>query len=988
MILTLFYMIATSIQSRRILFLKTHLRNLFERNTTACPTIMFYNKALSSRKESKSPMDDWENDEFMTSCLCMNKCDARLDELLWYCGDMRLCTIFPQQKVDISSWLTYQYGKTFFPLHTNNRNGTLLKPEYKLYILVEADLESYKPVAATQATKVEDYGLIITWTADKNIDLIVESDLDMVAKFFIAAMEGQCYINNGLLLKRIETVLISGKPCLYNSDLLNSPPTKKFIDKVEWDTHTERLKSLSHTAKIASETCKPVEVKEFPGLLVYPENAVTDFEIELMQRAIRSETPESESRSQISTPVSVSIPEQESQLLPDEVKDATVHTTEFQGVPHSGSKSLDTLDNLDEIPETIKVKQVSCSDIKSTSKPFEQKAFYDAKDSKVASSTSPFKSTMIEITEKLSSKNVKPPNVLIYADSLIARNNVKRVLEESLGTDKYAIYALSSEEARNDAWIENAALVVVCGNIGNEIGNQIMEYILRGGKLLALCSDIVHILLPSFKTAEVRENELVHFSYGKWKHVRMMHHIFCYQASPVRTRFSQDHEDTKASVSPPTSVKVKDKKGNTYSFELKVLGTEETWHTPSILLGTLSGSSGKVVFSQIHLEVDPMQYELEESKFNALKESNATRLEIFNDLLKVHLGVELRDTSRQNIAITYTPAFFLGRHELKLEMLEKLKDTMETNDILKMSKMELQFCRSSTVPRPASSSFLPIMLYQCPNDFSTVEYFENLTSQELGRLVIFAEILSSSMDVLNGSRLQHGLAVIVRQQTQGYARGKNIWLSPKGCAMFTLQLHISIKTVLGNRISILQHLVSVAIISAFKSLPGYEEIDLRLKWPNDIYAGNNIKIGGMIINTQIISDLCICNVGVGINLFNKEPTCCINDLVNAFNQVSNGKLKMISYEQYFAIVFNEIERWLHIVQSGNIDLFLDAYYTYWMHTDADVTVLSASGVSQNARILGIDEYGYLRVRGEDGSIFTVHPDGNTFDCLKGLIAPK
>lgn len=58
------------------------------------------------------------------------------------------------------------------------------------------------------------------------------------------------------------------------------------------------------------------------------------------------------------------------------------------------------------------------------------------------------------------------------------------------------------------------------------------------------------------------------------------------------------------------------------------------------------------------------------------------------------------------------------------------------------------------------------------------------------------------------------------------------------------------------------------------------------------------------------------------------------------------------------------------------------------YSDADVTVLSITGVSQNVRILGIDDYGYLRVRGEDGAIFTVHPDGNTFDCLKGLIAPK
>lgn len=73
-------------------------------------------------------------------------------------------------------------------------------------------------------------------------------------------------------------------------------------------------------------------------------------------------------------------------------------------------------------------------------------------------------------------------------------------------------------------------------------------------------------------------------------------------------------------------------------------------------------------------------------------------------------------------------------------------------------------------------------------------------------------------------------------------------------------------------------------------------------------------------------------LGVGINLFNKEPTCCINDIVCAFNEMYNKKLKMISYEQYFAIVFNEIERWLNIVQDDGIDVFLDAYYTYWMHT--------------------------------------------------------
>ena len=50
MILTFLYMVATSIQSRRILFLKNHLRSLFQGDTTTYPSIMFYNKTLALNK--------------------------------------------------------------------------------------------------------------------------------------------------------------------------------------------------------------------------------------------------------------------------------------------------------------------------------------------------------------------------------------------------------------------------------------------------------------------------------------------------------------------------------------------------------------------------------------------------------------------------------------------------------------------------------------------------------------------------------------------------------------------------------------------------------------------------------------------------------------------------------------------------------------------------------------------------------------------------
>lgn len=92
------------------------------------------------------------------------------------------------------------------------------------------------------------------------------------------------------------------------------------------------------------------------------------------------------------------------------------------------------------------------------------------------------------------------------------------------------------------------------------------------------------------------------------------------------------------------------------------MATEETWHNPSILLATITSSEGKVVFSQIHLEVDPTQYEYEEDKFKALKESNIARLEIISDLLSTHLGMEIKDHTSE--AAIYTPAYFLGRYEV------------------------------------------------------------------------------------------------------------------------------------------------------------------------------------------------------------------------------------------------------------------------------------------------------------------------------------
>lgn len=168
----------------------------------------------------------------------------------------------------------------------------------------------------------------------------------------------------------------------------------------------------------------------------------------------------------------------------------------------------------------------------------------------------------------------------------------------------------------------------------------------------------------------------------------------------------------------------------------------------------------------------------------------------------------------------------------------------------------------------------------------------------------------------------------------------------------------------------------------------FQKLDIRLKWPNDIYVNGNTKIGGLVVNTELTGNLALCNVGVGFNLDNSIPTTCVNDLIKTYNLKNNANLPYLEYERFFANVFNEIEKLIDIVQNGDFHYLYDLYYKLWLHTDAEIVIIDADGHKKLATIIGIDDFGYLLVKQPDQEPESVHPDGNTFDILRGLISKK
>ena len=245
--------------------------------------------------------------------------------------------------------------------------------------------------------------------------------------------------------------------------------------------------------------------------------------------------------------------------------------------------------------------------------------------------------------------------------------------------------------------------------------------------------------------------------------------------------------------------------------------------------------------------------------------------------------------------------------------------------------------------------------------------------------MIYAKVVNSTFDLLEGPKfITHGLAIIADRQINGRGRGQNSWISPKGCAMTSFQLQYTLSSKQGQYSSLLQHLVSLSVVHALKDL-----CELSLKWPNDIYYGPNIKMGGVVILSSVFRDEISFNIGVGFNLANEKPTLSFNNLLK-----TQG-IPPLDSEIYFAKVFNCLEMFLEMIETEEgMDDILKLYHQYWLHENQNVTVINENNDNIAGNVKCIDEHGFLVVKFPSGEETAVQPGNNSFDMMKGLIMPK
>uniref|UniRef100_A0A665TP00 BPL/LPL catalytic domain-containing protein n=1 Tax=Echeneis naucrates TaxID=173247 RepID=A0A665TP00_ECHNA len=565
--------------------------------------------------------------------------------------------------------------------------------------------------------------------------------------------------------------------------------------------------------------------------------------------------------------------------------------------------------------------------------------------------------------------NGKPPNVLVYTNGCQERYHVvHQLLLQCINLEKYIIYPLKPQEALSDPWLDNTRLLVLAEEetLTPQLQTRFLTYLSQGGKVLGLGST----LCPAGLCLEVGARQRRQVS---------------------RLTFTkEDSTELVLSVLATGKVYTRDTQGGGEVELWGELKGEGCSQKDMVIVKVTHGSDGgEAVLCQVYLEIATENMTSE--GFAQLRVSNTLRYEVLAEIL-VSLGLSCEPHHTPALSPVHLLATSL---KAKASFLKWAETHAEQNALLAFSKATLRMVSSNLhdaplLPEGSLALVTDSADSQSWPQFSMETYSKNLKTSLLGHIVLYADIITSTMNLLEGLNLKlpmdMGLIAVAGQQSQGRGRGRNAWLSPLGCAMFTLKVQVDLNSRLGQRIPFLQHLAALAMVEAVRTLPGYQDIELRVKWPNDIYYSNLMKLGGVLVTSTLIGSTFHLLIGCGFNVTNSNPTICINDLILQYNKQHNCSLRPLSCAQLIARTVNCLEELISNFQRKGPDAILPTYYMRWLHSATKVHLWSEDG--PEAEVVGLDDNGFLRVHSKEHGVVSVEPDGNSFDMLKNLVIIK
>jgi len=207
-----------------------------------------------------------------------------------------------------------------------------------------------------------------------------------------------------------------------------------------------------------------------------------------------------------------------------------------------------------------------------------------------------------------------------------------------------------------------------------------------------------------------------------------------------------------------------------------------------------------------------------------------------------------------------------------------------------------------------------------------------------------------------------GTVFLAYEQTAGRGQLRNFWESEAGKNLtFSLILYPDFLEI--RRQFMLSKVVALGIYTAL-----HKYVDqLRIKWPNDIYVGNQ-KLGGILIENSIMCGLLKSSVvGIGLNVNQTEFRSA------APNPVS---LRILTNQHYdcdrmLTEVLSGINRYYSLLREGEEEK-IDQEFISVLYRLNEKHLFKAGDEIFLGEIIGVNEIGQLLIRKEDGKILDFH----------------
>ena len=203
-----------------------------------------------------------------------------------------------------------------------------------------------------------------------------------------------------------------------------------------------------------------------------------------------------------------------------------------------------------------------------------------------------------------------------------------------------------------------------------------------------------------------------------------------------------------------------------------------------------------------------------------------------------------------------------------------------------------------------------------------------------------------------------GTLFVAETQTAGKGRRGRCWQSPAGSS---ISMSILLRPVMNP--SDAPMLTLVMAYAATKALREKTELDIGIKWPNDLVVSGK-KISGIL--TEMSAEIDYINhvvIGVGINV---NQDTFPDDIKETASSLKMELGKRIKRSGLIAAVMKNFEKYYEIFQeTEDLSGLKELYNSMLVNKDREVKVLEP-GNEYKAYAIGINQTGELIVRTPDG----------------------